>query len=239
MQTKKLKIELKTKSPFRIGGKRDPFSKADQPIAKIGNKIIVQGTSLKGALRHEIEKYLIENYKDTEWMKPCIPSSSKLISNDEQELINKGKYKGESCSYSRENDYICPVCYFLGAQGLVGYVITPFLNADVVPSDLYSIRVDRAKGIAAKGSNREYQIIPEGIKFEGVMIVLLKDNIKDWELGKPRPLKESTLGDKWLYNSRIKSHDIIQEFIRDRLENIEVLGGLKSSGAGKVKIKTS
>lgn len=239
MQTKELKIELETKSPFRIGGKRDPFSKADQPIAKIGNKIVVQGTSLKGALRHEIEKYLIENYNDSKWMKPCIPSSSRLISKDEQELINRGKYKGESCSYPRENDYICPVCYFLGAQGLVGYIITPFLKADVIPSDLYSIRVDRAKGIAAKGTNREYQIIPEGIKFRGLMTVLLRDNIKDWELGKSRTLKESTLGDKWLQNSKKDSEEIIKEFIKERLENITVLGGLKSSGAGQVKITVS
>ena len=183
--------------------------------------------------------HLIENYKDVKWMKPCIPSSLNLISKDEQELINKGKYKGENCNYMTKNDYICPVCYFLGAQGIVGHILTPFLNANVTPSDLYSIRIDRAKGIAAKGTNREYQVIPEGIKFKGIMTVLLKDNLKGWELGKPRPLKESSLGDKWLQNSERDSQNVVREFVKDRLENISSLGGLKSSGAGKVKIIVS
>lgn len=239
IETKELKIELETLAPFRIGGKKDPFSKVDQPIAKIGSKVVVQGTSLKGALRYEIEKHLIDKYADIEGMKPCIPSSSNLISKDENELISKGKYKGESCRYPRQNEYICPACYLLGAQGLIGFAITPFLNSSLIPSDLYSIRIDRAKGVVAEKSNREYQIIPEGMKFTGVMTILLKDNVKEWELGKPRTLRESTLGDKWLQDFERDSQDIIQEFIKERLENINSLGGLKSSGAGKVKIKVS
>lgn len=236
IETKELKIELETISPFRIGGKKDPFSASDQPIARIGDKFAVQGTSLKGALRHEIEKYLIDKYSSMNSMKPCIPSSERSLSTDERELITSGKYKGVSCGYPKNGDCICPACYLLGAQGLIGFVITPFLNGEVTPSDLYGVRIDRSKNVVAKGTNREYQIVPEGLKFTGVMTVLLKDDIRNWELGKPRSLKEPTFGDKWLESSGWNQEKIIKELIKERLENIKVLGGLKSSGAGKVKI---
>ena len=75
LNIKKFKIVLETKSPFRIGGKKDPFSALDQPIVRIGEQVVVPGTTLKGAIREEIEKYLIEKYPGKSEMKPCIPSS--------------------------------------------------------------------------------------------------------------------------------------------------------------------
>lgn len=251
-ENKRFKVVLETKSPFRIGGQKDPFSKADQPIAKIGGRIIVQGTSLKGAYRQGIEDYLIENYFDNDSMKPCVPSDKKNISKDEEKLISDGKYKGMSCHYPcdvktdpqdkrvhRCGDSphsICPACYLLGAQGLVGFVTVPFLNANVTPNDLYSIRIDRAKGTAASGTNREYQIIPEGVKFEGELTVLMKDDVRGWELGKPRDLQDSTKGDMWLHETSWNGDRILKELVVERLEAIDVMGGLRSSGAGKVKI---
>ncbi len=243
-EIKEYKVRLRTESPFRIGGQKDPFSKVDQPIAKIGGKIVVQGTSLKGAFRHELEVYLIENYPNREGMKPCIPSDNKTISKDERKLITNGKYKGASCVYPYKEDKhdssqkrICPACYLLGAQGLIGFVTVPFLNADVTPSDLYSIRVDRAKGTAAEGTNRGYPIIPEGIEFVGTLTVLIKDGVREWELGKDRVLQDSAEGDKWLTGEENwDAKRILKELIKERLEAIKVMGGLKSSGAGKVKI---
>lgn len=236
MQIKELKIEVKAESPIRIGAKRDPFSRVDQPIAKIGDRIIVPGTTLKGALRHEIEKYLVEKYSKDVGMKPCLPSSQRTISIDEGELINKGIYKGQSCAYPRGGDYICPACYLLGAQGIVGFMIIPFLVADAIPTEMTGIRIDRFSGKAADSTKRDYQILPEGTKFKGILTILLKDEIRDWELGKPRILKEPTLGDKWLENYERNKDNIIKEFIKERLESIKILGGLKSSGAGRVKI---
>ena len=234
---KNFEVELEVKSPLRIGGKKDPFSAIDQPIVRIGNKIVIPGTSLKGALRQEIEDYLIESYSQIPEMKPCIPSSEKVLSEDERKLIEKGIYRGPSCVYPKENVSICPVCYLMGAQGLVGFVTVPFLNSDIeIPSELYAIRIDRSKEVAAKGTNREYQIIPEGTIFKGVLQVLIRDDVKGWELGKPRPLHEPTLGDRWLEVSDWTKEKIIDELIIKRLENIKRLGSMKSSGAGKVKI---
>lgn len=51
-------IELVTKAPFRIGGVKPVpgTTDVDSPIVKLGNKVVVQGTSLKGALRAELER---------------------------------------------------------------------------------------------------------------------------------------------------------------------------------------
>lgn len=244
IETMEFKIELETISPLRIGGKKDPFSAIDSPVVKIGEKIVIPGSTLKGALRQEIERYLIEKYSQIEGMKPCIPSSERTISEDERKLIESGKYKGESCAYPVRNetltqkDYICPACYLLGAQGLVGFVTVPFLTTNILPTELYGIRIDRAKGVAAERTNREYQIIPQGAIFTGTLTILIKDDIRSWELGKPRNLKEKTLGDKWLQgNSNWSKEKIIKELIVERLKNIKVLGSMKSAGAGKIEIK--
>jgi len=249
-EIKKLKVELETLSPFRIGAKK-LFSGIDQPIVKIGGKIVVPGTTLKGALRHQIEDYLIEKYSEREEMKPCIPSTEKGLSEDEKILIKNRKYRGESCHYpckKREGPgnqpikhSICPACYLLGAQGIIGFVSVPFLEikSNTLQEEFTSIRIDRAKGTAAEGHLRTSEILPAGAKFEGILTVLIKDDIRGWELGKPRPLGESTLGDEWLKNSEWDKEKIIEELIKKRLEAIEVLGGFKSSGAGRVKISVS
>ena len=245
---KKLKVELETKSPFRIGTKK-LFSGIDQSIVRLGNRIVIPGTTLKGVLRNEIERYLIQNYPDNPEMKPCIPSTKKGLSEDEKNLINLGKYRaGGSCHYPcnkcRDDNNqqikhsICPVCYLLGAQGIVGFVTVPFLNivSDISQEEFTSIRVDRAKGTTSEKALRTLELIPEEVKFTGILTILIRDDIKGWELGKPRPLKEKTLGDKWLENSTWTAEKIIKELIKERLENIKILGGLKSSGVGKVKI---
>lgn len=263
METLQYNVILETKSPFRVGSRRDPFSGLDQPIVRIGDKYTVPGTTLKGALRELIERYLYKNYSGKVGMKPCIPASYRALSKDEKELINSGKYKGPGCHYpckfdrsdrctltsqelwsdSREKEegrhYICPTCYLLGAQGLTGFAIIPFLTAEITPSELPAIGLDRAKQTAAEGRGpRTYQIIPEGIRFEGTLNVLLKDDLRTWELGKPRLLRDLTLGDLWLQENLEWSQDkIIKDLLLGRLTSINVLGGLKSSGAGKVEMK--
>ena len=235
---KKLKIEIETKSPFRIGAKKTPFSTIEQPIVKIGGKIVIPGTTLKGALRHEIEKYLIQNHPDDPKMKPCIPASQ--LSEDETKLVAEGKYRGTSCQYPnpKQATSICPVCYLLGAQGLRGFITVPFLNlqTELTPDKFTSIRIDRSTGVAAKGAIRSAEILPEGVKFTGELQILIEDKIRGWKLGKPRPLQGNTLGDQWLINSDWDENRIIKELIKERLVAISALGSLKSAGAGKVTI---
>jgi len=243
----KYEIELVTKAPFRIGGVKPVpgTTDVDSPIVKSGNRVVVQGTSLKGALRAELERYMIDQFFDKannqwkdEWMKPCIPADVRTISPDEKKLIDKGLYK-YSCSYPNRDDYICPICYLLGARGLVGFVEVPFLNIEKGSAEtLQFIREDRVVGTSAKGERGalgKYEAVPQGSVFKGVMTILEEDDIIGWKLGEPRDLAESK-GDKWLESGNWTRDKILKELIEDRLKAITKLGGYKSKGFGDVQI---
>lgn len=259
--TKKYQITLTTQQPFRIGGKEDPLSGKDNPVTAVGGRLCVPGPSLKGALRAELERYLNETHYDKQknaWprdkmhLQPCIPSTQ--VSADEQRLINQGRYRNKACHYPCEirdkgnarcgNDpnqahNICPVCYLLGTQGLVGFVQTPFLFSDIRYEELYSGRMDRTSRTVKKGTNRPYQLVPPGATFKGEMEVLIKDEFLGWELGKPRDLKEPTNGDDWLRTDSFAQEKILEEFLLIRLRSINRLGGYHSKGFGEVQIEVT
>ena len=250
-------VVLTTTTEFRIGGKPDPFSGIENPIAKVGDKVVVPGPSLKGAYRAELERYLIETYQADDEMKPCIPATQ--LSRDEDQLVARGLYryyynkrsdrnliKGEGCHYPCDTKKrcrdglhaICPVCYLLGANGLNGFVRVPFLSSEITASELYSASIDRATGTVKQGTNRPYEILPAGTVFKGKLVVLLENNILKWSLGKKRPLDEkNTNGDLWLEHGDWTQEKILKELIVERIENIGLLGGFKSKGCGAVEIK--
>jgi CRISPR/Cas system CSM-associated protein Csm3 (group 7 of RAMP superfamily) len=245
IKEKKYEIKLETEEPMRIGGKEDPRSNIDNPVAMVGNKVVVPGSTLKGALRSEVEKFLIEKYYNKQnslWpanvssLQPCIPSPQKNISNDEAGLITRHLYKSPGCQYPSENVSICPACYLLGAMGLTGFVRVPFLFADISPEELYSTRLDRAKGTVVTGTNRPIQLVPKGVEFKGTLTVLIKDDLLNWELGKQRVLIDKTKGDFWLSSSDWTQEKILKDLIEERLKNIKQIGGYRSKGFGKVKI---
>ncbi len=260
IEQKDFGIELTTLEPIRIGGIGSPISGIDNPIAIVGGRAVVPGSTLKGAYRWEIERYLIDTYFDRatkKWkdknLQPCIPSTK--LSPDENELVQNGLYrfynlfqqkggdfKGDGCHYPctgkcRELHEICPVCYFLGANGLEGFIKVPFLYAKTEVNELYSANIDRAVQTVKQGTNRPYQLVPDGTKFNGTLTVILKDTVRDRELGKTRNLKDKTKGDAWLAGHARSRDEIIKEFIIDRLESIKTIGGYKSKGFGKVDIK--
>jgi CRISPR/Cas system CSM-associated protein Csm3 (group 7 of RAMP superfamily) len=125
----------------------------------------------------------------------------------------------------------------------VGFIRIPtlFISSDHQIQSLYSVRLDRASGTVAEKTNRDYQIIPDGAKFEGNLEVILDDPVRKWTFGKQRQGEV----DAWLKEKDAKgvvfsdktAHAIIQEFIIDRLQGIDLLGGFKSKGCGKVEIK--
>lgn len=242
-------ITLTNSEPLRIGGPDDPLSGADNPIARVGNKIVIPGSSLKGALRAEIERFLIAtHYHSDKWspgkeaFQPCIPGDKPSI--DEQALIREGKYRLDgNCHYPckpkcRMNHSICPACYLLGAMGLEGFIRVPFLVAEVAHGKLYSSRIDRATRTVAERTNRPYELVPMDTKFKGTLEVLVQDDLLGWRLGSPRSLGDRTSGDKWLQNGKnLSAEEIIQTVILDRLQAIRLLGGYKSKGFGRVKIE--
>ena len=177
-------------------------------------------------------------------MKPCIPSAYNTLSADEKQLIGKGKFReGGGCSYSsnprNRSESICPACYLLGAQGLIGFVRVPYLYTNTTPEEMYAVRIDRATGVVSEKTNRDFQIIADGIEFNGVLEVVVKDSVKQWELGKTRIIDEKLgagANDAWLKKGEWNADRIINELILERLKGINLLGGFKSKGCGKVEI---
>ncbi len=255
-----VKIALKTKGPLRIGSKRDPLSAAELPVTRVGGKLVIPGPSLKGALRSELERFLIDSYHtDGRWKQgmddfmPCIPSDTRMISNDEKKRL-KGKYRSAEvgvCHYpcvgkcKNQKHSICPVCYLLGSMSLTGFVRVPFLYADITAEELYSSRMDRVTKTVVTGTNRPYELVPDGVAFTGEMTILLDDSILEWKLGEPRRLgEEQTLGDHWLQGNEgtmnnEKQGEFIKTYILDRLTSVHMLGGYKSKGFGKVEIQVN
>jgi CRISPR/Cas system CSM-associated protein Csm3 (group 7 of RAMP superfamily) len=263
---KRYKVELETIEPLRVGGVEDPRSGIHNPVTKVADKVVIPGSSLKGALRSEIEQFLIETYygkasqdwsKDDLAFQPCIPAPRPTT--DEQSLIDVGKYRSEACHYPCEFEErfergrrvfrgkctkgeqptphsICPICYFLGAMGLPGFVRVPFLFTDISPEELYSSRIDRAISTVVEGTNRPYQLVPSGIRFSGELVIITEDPVAGWKIGDPRPLKDKTLGDQWLEQEKRSVDELIDIYIIERLKNIKILGGYKSKGFGQVKI---
>jgi CRISPR/Cas system CSM-associated protein Csm3 (group 7 of RAMP superfamily) len=229
------KVTLTTIEPFRIGALQNVLSGLDNPVATVGGRVVVQGSTLKGALRAEIERHLIENYASDDAMRPCIPSSVNTLSPEELKLIEKGVYRRDGgCVYSmrRKSESICPACYLLGAQGLPGFVRVPYLFTETPAEELYSVRVDRGTGVVAERTNRDYQIMPDHTVFEGILEVLFTDAGRQWKLGERR-FNE----DKWVGSGKWDAGKIIDEFVIARLHAISVVGGFKSKGCGKVSIE--
>lgn len=235
-------VELTTQQPFHIGAFQDPMSDVHNPFTTLGGVPVVQGSSLKGALRAQLEEYLILNYAgDNPAMRPCIPAPR--LTADERSLVpdrdRPGKYRGSSCGGRRDRvKSLCPTCYLLGAMGLVGFVQVPYLylvSEDDI-EEVYQNRRDRASDTVARGANRTMQAIPNGAVFRGEMEVLSRDEIRDWTLGQPRR-KLRSFRDEWLQRGPGWSQEeFIREFILDRLQAIPRLGGMISKGFGGVEI---
>lgn len=235
-------VKLTTAQPISIGALKDPMSDIDSPVVTVGGRIAIPGSSLKGALRAQLEEYLILNYGSEESMKPCIPAMYANLSQDERRLIEERKYKGPNCGYGIQRGrpvQICPACYLFGTAGLVGFVQVPYLYADVDAEEGYAARRDRATNTVASGANRSLQLLAPGTVFRGTLSVLVKDDIRGWELGKPRALRIRDHADAWLRGKGRSPEDIINEFVIDRLKSVWRVGGKYSVGMGQVTIEVT
>lgn len=254
MKEKRYKVRLETLQPVRVGAPKDPRSGIENPVAMVGDRLVVPGPTLKGALRAEIERFLIEAYYDTRarrWLpdkldyQPCIPAPARSLSKDEQGLVSSGKYRdGGACHYpcKHQGDVrhtICPVCYLLGAPSLPGFVRVPFLYSSIRAEELYSARIDRALRTVAEESNRPYQLVRDGAVFDGTLLVVVEDSLTGWRVGQKRNLGDNSLGDKWLESEKLAPEELMKKYVLDRLEAITTLGGYKSKGFGMVKITVS
>ncbi|MBM4432085.1 MAG: hypothetical protein FJ026_17320 [Chloroflexi bacterium] len=251
IREQKLEIRLKTLAPLHIGGRDNPLTGMENAVARIRDRLVIPGPSLKGALRHQMERYLVDTYYDASnrrWphehlaLQPCMAAAGN-VSPEEEALIDAGKFRRtrregarSGCAYP--SDYgICPICYLLGAQGLTGFVRTPFLVADEQADALYSGRVDRAKGTIAHGTNRPYELVREGTVFIGTLTVLMSDDVRGWAFGHPRRLAGTQTPDRWLEPGQWSAERIIEEFVVQRLQGIGAIGGYRSKGFGQVEVQ--
>ncbi len=252
IREQKVEISVQTLAPLHIGGRDNPLTGMENAVARIGERLVIPGPSLKGALRHQVEDYLIETYYDAKarrWLQeqlalqPCMASAGS-VSREESALVSVGKYRNTSakggdvrsgCVYPSEAG-ICPACYLLGAQGLTGFVRVSFLEANQQPDALYSGRVDRAKGTIAHGTNRPYELVREGTTFRGTLTVLLSDDVRGWTFGQPRRLEGNRTPDRWLESGEWNAERILDELIIKRLQAIGIIGGYRSKGFGLIKV---
>ncbi|UYZ40533.1 MAG: RAMP superfamily CRISPR-associated protein [Candidatus Methanospirare jalkutatii] len=269
-------IKVKEKSFLHIGAAPSPLTEKKGAIFKVDRTPVIPATSFKGALRHQLELRFIEkidefadlfNVENKEMLKPCIPSPRP--SKAEEELINSGKYRKKAklkdkeitgCQISVDNENIlvpkienqevgiCPVCYFMGCGGLMGFLrfsnFYPEGEGSVI--DQTNIRIDRKTGTAARGAKVEGEQVKPGTVFKGNIGIVISEPILEMQgiqFGDARKIDNEVI-DKWLENwnetgkdKRVKT--LIEKILIPAIQNIKVLGGQKSRGAGKVNVSVN
>ena len=239
-------ITVKTQVPLRIGGPDDPLAGGKKVVGRVGDRLVIPGSTLKGAYRAALEIFLIDQYYDADagkWAagdeakQPCVPAAKP--SPDERRLIESGRYKHQTCAYT-ENKYsqaICPCCYLLGAMGIQGFVRVPFLYADATANQLYTASLDRATGTVRGGTNFAYELVPEGVAFAGRLSVTIRNTVLGWDLGRPREYAGNRTQDAWLRDRLLDPDEVVREWVVARLKSITLIGGYKSKGFGDVSLE--
>jgi len=267
-----LKIEVAEGSFLHIGAAPSPLTEKKGAVFKVDRTPVIPATSFKGALRHQLELLFIEKVDEfaqlfnipndkKDLLKPCIPSPDP--SKAEKELINIGYRKQlrkgrkeeivtEGCWIEVDkNDIkiphlgVCPVCYFVGTTGLMGFLrlsnFYPEGEGSVI--DQTNIRIDRKTGTAAHGAKVEGEQVKPGTVFKGSISIVISEPILEMQgiqFGDARKIGDVVI-DKWLENwnetdkdKRVKT--LIEKILIPAIQNIKVLGGQKSRGAGKVNV---
>jgi len=260
----RLKITVKEGSFLHIGGSPSPLTEKKAPVFSVDGRPVIPASSFKGAFRYQVEQLLIDKkddlkqtlgITDDELIKPCIPAPRP--SKAEKELLQLGYRK--HCEIKVEEDRveipqknsrpigICPVCYFFGATGLIGFLRIPNFLPEVgeYKIDQTSIRIDRKSGTAATGAIVTGEQVKPGTIFKGTLEIVAQQ--RTFQFGRAREIGETKV-DLWLdgISSKIDKAQLsldeaqkllINEILIPALNNITVLGGQKSKGAGNVSIE--
>lgn len=261
-----ISITVEHGSFLHIGAAPSPLTEKKGSVFKVDRTPVIPATSFKGVLRNQIELLLIEklnelkkefNLKNDDLIKPCIPSSRPTEA--EKELLRNGyrgkidnnkKYTGHCEIQSDENNVnigglgICPVCYFMGATGIMGFLRFPNFS----PSegdwliDQTNIRIDRKTNTAAPRAKVDGEQVKPNTKFAGAIEVINKTP-QGFEFGQPRSIGGKVI-DSWLADwnesdSQKRKITLIEKILFPAIQNIKLLGGHKSRGAGKVKVEVT
>lgn len=259
----KISITVEDGSFLHIGAAPSPLTEKKGSVFKVDRTPVIPATTFKGALRNQMELLLIEkleefktilNPENDNMLKPCIPSSK--LTKAEVELLRNGyrgemrdkKYTGHCEIQADENNVtsgglgICPVCYFMGATGIMGFLrFTNFYpgKGDWLV-DQTNIRIDRKTNTAAHKAKVDGEQVKPGTIFEGTIEIINKTP-QGFEFGQSRKIGDKVI-DMWLERwtetvSNNRKQILIEKILFPAIQKIKLLGGQKSRGAGKVKVE--
>lgn len=254
----KVGVEVKEGSFLHIGGSPTPLWEKKAPVFMIGDQPAIPASSFKGAFRNSTENYIITHKEelkkifrvdDARYLKPCIPASKPTAA--ERSLLDVYKEKNCEIRMDEENidvpkEGICPICYLFGANGIMGFLRVPNflpLTKGLNRLEQTQIGIDRKTKTQRHGAIVHGDQVLPGTKFEGELEIVLKDG--NFVFGRPRKIGEKNkeiILDTWLKNTETEELNdvrvkLINNLIQKPLEQIEVLGGQKSKGAGKIAVK--
>jgi len=242
---------------LHIGTSNSPLTEKKGAVFKVNDKPVIPASSFKGALRNQIEYLLMteqESFatlfnlpKDKQaLLKPCIPSSKP--SKAESELMNNGQYRATYCQIQVKEERInmpygglCPVCYFMGAAGIMGFLrisnLFPKENKNNLTVDKMGIRTDRKLQTAADKAAVKSDLVKPDMQFLGTIDMVISSPI-GLNFGYPRKVAGKTI-DCWLEhwqenNQETRRKVLLERLLIPALQNICWLGGQKSAGSGKV-----
>lgn len=249
-----IKITVELGSFLHIGASPSPLTEKKGSVFKVDRTPVIPATSFKGALRNQLELLFIDNRNkfatifnmdDPTLIKPCIPAPRPTKA--EKALFSKGYRK--NCEIRVDEDkvilneeYICPICYFMGCSGIMGFLrfnnFYPGEGEWLI--DQTNIRIDRSTQTAARGAKVEGEQVKPGTEFNGKLEIVNKTP-QGFEFGQPRNIEGQVI-DAWL--ARWEEKDVnkrkqilIEQILFPAIQNIKLLGGQKSRGAGKVRVE--
>lgn len=170
--------------------------------------------------------------------------------------FEEGKVKLNPKHWDGSRNPVCPVCYFFGANGLQGFLrighLFPPSSAAIVFEQTITSR-DRVADSVRKKALASSEHVKGGTRFEGVVEVLLFDGTFTFgdarlvhyeeqdQSGRRREI--NIVFDPWLQDFASRQPDnaqrqlaLINELLIPAFKEIDILGGHRSKGGGKVKV---
>jgi len=179
-----LKVDYETLGSLSIGAGDQPQSTVDSPVVRIGGEPVIPGSSLKGALRSNIEAILAAHAVDV-----CVPYTA--IPNEVRKEGKTGEYvkkigRLQPCDPQRK---VCPVCQIFGtAGGRVGLsgraIVLDVQLADefdpAILTERTHVAITRDMRSQAGGALVSVEAVDAGVEFTGEIRLV---NPEDWMVG--------------------------------------------------------
>lgn len=263
-----IKVEVAEGSFLHVGGTPSPLTEKKQPVFSVDGQPVIPASSFKGAFRQQLESLLVQkqtglsqglNLGANEFnrLRPCIPSPDPtkaeilgLKDSHRHQSRKKRPDTTEGCWIESDQNQvqvpplgICPVCYFFGGTGLEGYLrISNFLpTPGEWRIDQTRIRIDRKSQTQAHGAIVTGEQVKPGSVFTGELLIFQER--QGTTFGQCRTIGGVEI-DLWLKqwtepDDTKRQLFLLNEILVPALNNVQVLGGQKSLGGGKVTISLS